>query len=504
MQLNRWQVKEIKHWNGPLFDPKATLQAMRKNAPEKIRKAMVKLNCYHGGQSLEDRLDQYETHYVDSLNDFYYEILSDGRRNVQLIEARYQGNVITSATTGNVGGGSGAIIELLFGEDYFFEGEVIVGEKNEKYPVRIVREPQPEGLGAVRYFVECYNLPNGIPAAELMPGKKFSPEYAPAEAGLSRFQGGIRRSSHAKVMGTLGTIRIDHKVAGDVDDYAVGMGFPVIDKNGKEKVMTVLSHWEDWEVEKEFAGYKDKMLGYGTATVDENGVSNVIGKSGREIKAGLGLMPQIEQTNVIYFNFFSLDLLESMLQHLSYNKLGLNDRNFLLRTGQGGAGLFNKAVLDRISGWQSFLVEADGLGIQRTTSELHTNSLKAGFQFTEYLSPNGIKVKVEVDPSYDDPIRNKILMPGTQIPAMSFRMDIIYQGSKEEPNIQKLGYKKFQKYGGELRGYGSGFRNPFTGNMNVDYMSTDEDSATITKFTHTGVVVYNTELCASLIPNVLQ
>lgn len=504
MQLNRWQVKEIKAWNGPLFDPKATLKAMHKNAPEKIRKAMVKLNCYYGGKSLEAQLDEFDTHYVDTLNDFYYEILADGRRNVQLVEARYQGNVIDESTEGNVGAGAGAIIELVFGENYFFEGEVIVGEKNERYPIRIIKEPQPEGLGQVRYFVECYNLPNGIPASELLPGKRFSPEYAPAEAGLSRFQGGIRRSSHSKVMGTLGTIRIDHKVAGDVDDYAVGMGFPVIDKSGNEKVMTVLSSWEDWEVEKEFANYKHNMIAYGTGTVDENGVSTVIGKSGREIKAGLGLYPQIEQTNAIYFNFFSLDLLEAILMQLSYNKLGIDDRNFIIRTGQGGAGLFHKAVLNHVSGWQSFLLEAEGLGIQKTNSNLHQNALKAGFQFTEYLSPNNIRVRIEVDGSYDDPVRNKILMPGTQLPAMSFRMDIIYKGTKEQPNIQKLGYKKFQKYGGELRGYSSGFRNPFTGDMNVNYMATDEDSATITKFTHTGVVVYNSDLCASLIPEVLQ
>ena len=35
-------------------------------------------------------------------------------------------------------------------------------------------------------------------------------------------------------------------------------------------------------------------------------------------------------------------------------------------------------------------------------------------------------------------------------------------------------------------------------------MSTDEDAATITKFTHIGVAVYNTERCAALIPSVLQ
>lgn len=504
MQLNRWQVQEIKNWNGPIFDPKATLKAMHKNAPEKIRKAMVKLNAYYGGKSLENQLDEFDTYYVDSLSDFYYEIIGDSRRNVKLVEARYQGNVITGATSGNVGAGAGGIIELVFGEDYFFYGEIIVGEKNEKYPLRIIKEPQPEGLGAVRYFVECFGLPNGIPASELLPGKKFSYDYAAAEQGLSRYQGGVRRPGVAKVMGTLSTIRIDHKVPGDIDDHAVAMGFPVLDAKGNEKVMTVLSSWEDWLVEQDFSHYKNHALAYGTTNIDESGVSSTIGKSGREIKMGPGLMQQYEQTNKIYFNFFSLELLESILMALSYNKLGINDRNFIIETGQGGAGLFHKAVLNHVSGWQSFLISGEPLGIQKTTSELHSNALKAGFQFTEFMSPNGIRVKININTMYDDPVRNKIMMPGTQIPAMSFRMDIVYKGTKENPNVQKLAYKKFQKYGGELRGYSSGFRNPFTGNMNVDYMATDEDSATMTKFTHLGVAVYNSDLCASLIPNVLQ
>ena len=38
---------------------------------------------------------------------------------------------------------------------------------------------------------------------------------------------------------------------------------------------------------------------------------------------------------------------------------------------------------------------------------MHTNSLKAGFQFTEFLAPNAIHIKVEVDDSYDDTV-NKL------------------------------------------------------------------------------------------------
>jgi hypothetical protein len=502
MKLNRWQVTELKQWNGPLFDPQNTLKALYKTQPEKIRKSMVKLQSIYNGRTLESKLEEYGVKYVDSLNDFYYEIIASSKRNVQLIEARYNGSVVTTSDNRICAGGSTA--ELVFGEDYFGQGEVIVGEKNEKYPLRIIGEPRAEGTNVV-YTVEGWGLPEGMPGAELIAGKKFSPEYAPAPRGLSREQGTVRRPSTAKVRGTLSTIRIDHKVAGDVDDYAVVMGFPALDKDGNEKVFPVLSSWEDWLVEQEFSDYKNKAMKYGTTNVDEQGETyNIDERSGRKLTFGPGIRQQMEQSNTTYFNVFSLELLESVLEQLSYNKLRVNERVFVIQTGQGGAKLFHKAVLNTVSGWSYSVTDNNPSIVKNVQSGLHGNALSAGFQFTEYMAPNGIKVKIEVDDYYDDPNRNKILMPGTQIPAESFRMDIMWMGSESDPNVQKLAYSKFEKYGGELRGYTAGFRNPFTGEMNNDHMSHLEDSATITKFAHLGAVVYDSEKTASLIPDVLK
>lgn len=502
MRLNRWQVKELKSWNGPLFDPENTLKALYKTQPEKIRKSMVKLQAIYNGRSLESKLEEFGVKYVDSLNDFYYEIIASSKRNVQLIEARYNGAIVTAADNNICAGGS--TVELVFGEDYFGLGEVIVGEKNEKYPLRVLGDPKPEGDNVV-YTCEAWGLPDGLPGAELVAGKKFSPEYAPAPRGLSREQGTVRRPSTAKVRGTLSTIRIDHKVAGDIDDYAVIMGFPALDKEGNEKVFPVLSSWEDWLVEQEFSEYKNKAIMYGTTNVDSEGETfNMDERSGRKLHFGPGIRQQMSQSNEAYYNYFSLELLESVLEQLSYNKLNVADRLFTITTGQGGAKLFHKAVLNHTSGWSHAVTDNNPAIVQKVQSGLHNNSLSAGFQFTEYQASNGIRVKIVVDDRYDDPVRNKILMPGTQLPAESYRMDIMWMGSASEPNIQKIGYSKFQKFGGELRGYGSGFRNPFTGEMNNSNMSYTEDSATITKFTHLGAIIYDTETCASLIPAVLQ
>ena len=55
----------------------------------------------------------------------------------------------------------------------------------------------------------------------------------------------------------------------------------------------------------------------------------------------------------------------------------------------------------------------------------------------------------------------------------------------------------------EYRGYRWGFRNPFTGQMNNSSMSTDEDSAVVTKFCQIATVVFDPSRTAQIIPEVL-
>jgi hypothetical protein len=66
------------------------------------------------------------------------------------------------------------------------DGEVIVGNLNEVYPMRILGNARMEGTHAV-YKVELMGgNTDGIPAERLQAGEKFSYEYAPIEKSLSR------------------------------------------------------------------------------------------------------------------------------------------------------------------------------------------------------------------------------------------------------------------------------------------------------------------------------
>ena len=108
-------------------------------------------------------------------------------------------------------------------------------------------------------------------------------------------------------------------------------------------------------------------------------------------------------------------------------------------------------------------------------------------------------MSLDVDPFYDDPVRNKILHPEGG-PAFSYRFDIWYIGTMDQPNIQKCKIKGQE----EFRGYQWGFRNPFTGQMGNPNMSYDEDSAVIHRMATLGTLVLDPTRTMSLIPSILQ
>jgi hypothetical protein len=299
-------------------------------------------------------------------------------------------------------------------------------------------------------------------------------------------------------------IRIQHKVPGDMLNKKLAVGLPIMSETTsgvkQTSVANTWMHYADWEVENTFSEYKNNILAFGRSNRNKNGEYMNIGKSGEEIRMGAGLFEQMEVSNVHYYNKFSIKLIERALLELSISKLSMGDRYFLLKTGERGAIQFHKAVMQEVNGWTQFTLNGDALKVvSRTSSELSPNALTAGFQFVEYMAPNGVRVKVEVDPYYDDPIRNKIQHPDGG-PAFSYRYDIMDIGTMDQPNIFKCEVKGKSEY----RGYQWGLRNPFTGAMDNDQMSFDEDSAVFHRMATLGICVLDPTRTMSIIPSILQ
>lgn len=497
-QLGRFQVLEADGWKG--LTTENHIGAIYRSAPQLATNTIIQLLANYRGKTLETWLNQFPVKYFDTDDEYYWEVIGSSRRNIPLVEARRLDGSVVEAGQANVG----VRVEpffLVFPEDWFHDGEVLAGEQNEAYPLVIKGEPVLEGTNAV-YKVELMgNITNGMPVEELLSGKRFSWEYAPVESRGSRRVGGVRYTTPVALRNEFSHIRIHDKIYGDMYNKKLLFGLPGIGDGGERVNHTMWMHHADWVIEQTFAEYKANAIMYGRSNRNDNGQYMNFGKSGNVIKMGAGLREQMEYGNTYYYNptDFELRILEDALFELSTAKLGFQERRFVLRTGERGAALFSKAVLSTVSGWAAFQYAGSTANnppvIQRVQSELHSNALSAGFQFVEFRAPNGIVMTVEVDPMYDDPVRNKIYsdLGG---PAMSYRMDILEIGTMDQPNIQLTKVRGNE----EVRGWEWGLRNPYTGEWGNPYMSHDEDSADFHKMAILGVMVLDPTRIVSLIP----
>ena len=410
---------------------------------------MVQLLAYQRGKTLDTLLNQFPTREFENDEEYTWEVIGSSRRNIPLLEARDEDGVVVEDNGKMIGAGT-APFYLVFPEDWFADGEFIVGNLNEVYQFRVLGDARMEGTNAVYKVELAGGNTEGVPAERLLAGEKFSIEAAFVESELSRKVGDVRFNSSVAMRNEFSTIRIQHKVPGNKINKKLAVGIPVVD-NGKVTTMNMWMHYVDYEVEQQFSDYKNNALAFGRSNRNANGEYMNVGKSGVSIKTGAGLYEQMEVANTMYYNQFSLKLIE------------------------------------------------DALGVvQKTQSNLHSNALSAGFQFVEYKAPNGVRVKIDVDPYYDDPVRNKIQHP-LGGPAFSYRYDSMDIGTMDQPNIFKCAIKGDTEY----RGYQWGLRNPFTGEKNNPYMSFDEDAAVIHKMATFGICVLDPTRTLSLVPAVL-
>lgn len=479
------------------------LDTLYPKCPQMVSDFMVQLLARNFGDSIESILNRYPTKYFEDDSEFFWDILGSARRNIPLVQARDISTGNPVGTTGMVGADR-VPFELVFDRMWFFDGEEILGELNQIYPILIKGKPRMEGTNYV-YTVECSGPVKGIPAERLQPGERFSYAFAPVERGLSKEVGGIRHSTPMKARNEFTTIRIKDEVSGDVYGKKLMMGVPVVrrDATGKQVQDTaeMWMHYWEYEFELTWREYKNNLYAFSTSNRSENGDYMNFGKSGEVIRKGDGLLAQLDRGNVHYYNQFSLELFENILLGISATKLELDQRNFLVTTGEWGALDFHKAVRDTISGWTEFTFNGDNLGVvKKTNSQLHENALQAGYQITKFLGPNNIVMDVQVARFYDDPVTNKIEMPGGKGKAMSHRYDVYDIGSKGD-NVFKCGIKNQPT---ESRSIQWGIRDPYTGRWGNQYMSFSDDKAIVHKFGQFGVCVKDPTRTLSLIPTVLM
>ena len=293
------------------------------------------------------------------------------------------------------------------------------------------------------------------------------------------------------------TIRLYDKVSGALLDKKIAMGVPMVKADASGKMVTSTAdrwmHYEEFAFERRWSEYKNNALAYSVSNRNMNGEYMNFGKSGEVIRQGDGLYAQMARGNVYYYNKFSLKFLEEALTAFFAGRVDMNNREVLMRTGEFGALEFSRAARNAASGWTEFEWSGDNLGLLEKKGEGKYKLTNP--QIVEYLSPNNVRFKVEIDPSYDDPYQNKVTHPEGGL-VQSRRFDIFDLGSMDQPNIFKTAIKGKPEY----RGYQWGLRNPWTGAMNNENMSYDEDSASFHRMTTMGLCILDPTRVMSFVP----
>jgi len=458
--------------------------------PQQASKVATMIHQANFGANVSAYLERFEALYLDSDDAFTWDLVSNGKKNIPLVRASLtDGGSAISAT--DKCGKNYSEFYLVFPEAYFTDVNLIVGERNEVYPIQILDDPKPLGNN-FQYRVRLLtgNPDLFIPYDELLSGKRFSKDFSPVEGSLSKKGGGVHYTFPFKLMNTFTMLRMEDTIPGNMIERPVK--FSWVDPESK-KIMTTWMDYRTYEFEMQYQDEIAKMIMYSTANKTANNNYVQKGKSGNIIQMGAGIKQQMESSNFNTYNDFNIEKFTEMLLDLTVGKIVQGQREVTVLTGEWGMYQFSKALeyhstlyTPARDNWRIYNAGGNSMGFRG--------------QFLEYTGPNGIKVNIVHDGLKDDLERNKIYMPNKPGLAESYTYDILNMGTSDGgPNIQKVYLKK----NGDVRGFIPGLRDPFTIGKPNRIMASSVDGWTEHRALTGGAMVKDPTRTAVYRPNIL-
>ena len=228
------QEYEPKDWSG--LTTQNHLGAIYQIQPQETSKLVTLLYRANRGVNFNIFLQQFGTTTLKSDEDFRWRLQGSSKKNLQLVGCTVNGSAIS--TSSRVGKG-GARFTLTFPEQYFSDTNLIVGEQNSVYPIRIVGIPVPNGTN---WDYECELFTGDpdlfVPYEELVAGKRFSKEWSIVEKTLSIKGGTPNYTSPFSMRNTFSMIRMQDTRPGNMISRPVAFPWRAVDSDGKEKTMS--------------------------------------------------------------------------------------------------------------------------------------------------------------------------------------------------------------------------------------------------------------------------
>lgn len=484
-KISPLQMTDATSWKG--LTTENHLGAIWQMDLQKANDVVTKIQQKYFGNDIDSILNRFPVKEFEDDTDYTWELDSQVIDNLPLVEARIDGTAVTAASQAGLGNTQ---FDLVFSKDWFSVHEVIVGEKNELYPVRILSQ-RSEGTNVV---YTCELMGNAttdfIPYDEISGGQLFSREYAPVERTMSEGGRKVKYKSHISMRNAFSQIRIEKATPGNLSGKKMGT-YILGPKNEK---FVLWQQYESFMFDMEFRSDINRLLHFGTSNRTTNGDYIQKGKSGYSIVQGSGLREQCEASNTSFYTNFDINSLSGRLLDLSEGKLAMDERSFLASCGERGAFQFHQALEDHS---QLFTPTRETTRIYNAQSDYAKKGLGYGGQFVEYMGPNMVQFNLSIDSMYDDRARNKSKHPDGGV-TESYRYDIYDIGTTNgAPNIRKV-----KKKGSDIvHKYIPGMRNPFSPDNALSPIGTAKDAWEEHKFYCGGVMVTDPSKTAHFIYN---
>lgn len=466
IQLN--QIFEGKDWSK--YTHKNHLINAFAHDPIQIANKLEQITKVDLGEDFVSMVMGYGTHYLDSNKDVMQWFLENAiEENYELIGAYTDAAMTSAVASGTNYCKQGSSVYLVYENDPFSTTEHLEGEKPDLYTLRVNGNGVNVGGNRFRYEVTLVNanrVADGIPGDELLPGTRWSSAGGsiPDDRSYEGFD--ISFKTNGMLETRLGRFRMQHSV-GRAKDIKPLSFFVTNRKTGKP-VEVWMSNIE-YEFYRKARWSTASLIVNGKTSVKEDGTIVLVDKNGEGITTGSGFKEQWSATNFHLWSVRpSLDRLVEIAMSVSVGKIPLNQRRYIVKAGEWGLMELGKMV-QRTLGSSAYtslshLGDTTGRAYKWGVDKNDPNSLYAKLgQFMGVATINGIEFWFMIDPSKDDPRRNKTRHPLGGL-ASSYEYDIFLKDAKEIMQVVRRKGERPEFYVEEgPRGWFSGgvdFKNP--------------------------------------------
>jgi hypothetical protein len=361
------------------------------------------------GNILESIFGLSKTKYIDDLT-WSWKMKAKGYRPITILENRTTANPSTP-------GKFRLPIVVLVDSDLGAIGESWGPGSSDKSQVVVIKNKVKESRGYV-YTLQTYTDSNEhyIKPNYLAAGQKWTRMYSirgeAAESG-----GHTEMSTDIEYKNNLVKLRKQYQVT-DFGAQAV-LEIAFSDENGK-----VYRSWMDMqEAEYQMAMNKEVAMLAMYSRLSDTPMTDP--DSGYPIVPGAGLQQQIGfGGNVERFTTMSAELIEAFFDKMVYSRISPGDLGQVIGfSGHYGMKEFAKA-LDIWTGGKAIVRNSEDF-LAKDAEGVNKNSLRTGYQFTEYALPNGGTFKLVHNPMNDDKSIHRDIDPLTGYPKESQRITIL-------------------------------------------------------------------------------